>query len=152
MEAVETNLPNGKERLLDACTTRPFCASTSATGTFHSLAAAASRSARTVAPASRYLGRKSRMLVEPSVFCDPYFFSSPGACDDRHVLPVRFHLIGDDHRERGADALAHLGARADDGHRAGRVEPHVDHRLERFTGRCRGRARLFAEASGSRCR
>ena len=79
-EAVETNLPNVKERLLAACTTRPFSAVTSTTGTFHSFAAAASRSARTVAPASRYFGRKSRMLVEPSVFCDPYFFSSPGAC------------------------------------------------------------------------
>ena len=37
-----------------------------------------------VAPALRYCGRKLRMLVEPSVFCEPYFFSFPWACSTRH--------------------------------------------------------------------
>jgi hypothetical protein len=33
-----------------------------------------------------------------------------------HLGPIGFELVGDDHRDRGPDPLAHLGAVAGDGH------------------------------------
>ena len=84
VRAVATSSPNGFVRPVGRCTTSCWRAKTSATSTFHWLAAAASSSARVVAPASRYLCRKSRMLVDPSVFCEPYL-GSPTACSTRHL-------------------------------------------------------------------
>ena len=37
---------------------------------------------------------------------------------DAHARPVGLHLVGDDHRQAGAHAGAHLGAVRDDGHDA----------------------------------
>src|SRR3972149_1532390 len=41
------------------------------------------------------------------------------------LRPVRFHLVGDDHGHRGADALPHLRAMADDRHDAVLTHAHV---------------------------
>ena len=83
--AAATSAANDTVRPLASCTTVCCRARTVLAFTPHWLAAASSSNARMVAPASRYFGRKSRMLVEPSVFCEPYFFSLPSACSTRHL-------------------------------------------------------------------
>ena len=47
---------------------------------------------------------------------------------EHHLRPVGVHLLGDDQRQRGHRALAHLGAGGEDGHRAiGRdAHPGID--------------------------
>ena len=50
--------------------------------------------------------------------------------DDAHLVPIRFELVGEDARERGADVLAHLGADDVDGDDTGRVDPEPDRRFE----------------------
>ena len=97
-------------------TTSWLRALTSATGTPQRLAAAASSMVRADAPIWRIGIRKCRVLREPSVSWLPYLTSSPGACTHMHARPVGFELVGDDHRQAGADAGAHLGAMGDDGH------------------------------------
>ena len=73
-----------------------------------------------------------------------------GRLHHAHALPVGFELVGDDHRHAGANALAHLGAVADDADDAVRgdrdehqrvVGPAVRHAVRavlRRIGRARG--------------
>jgi hypothetical protein len=65
------------------CTTSPFFACTSPTGTFQRAAAAASSIWRAAAPHRRIGMKKWRVLREPSVSWLPYRVSSPGACTTR---------------------------------------------------------------------
>ena len=106
-----------------------FSARTSATSTPQRVAAACSSIMRIAAPHWRIGCTKWRTLREPSVSWLPYFFSSPGACADAHARPVGLHLVGDDHRQAGAHAGAHLGAVGDDGHQAGRIDGDEDVRV-----------------------
>ncbi len=46
-----------------------------------------------------------------------------------HLGPVRFHLVGNHHRQARADAGAHLGASRDDGHVAVLVDGDINVRI-----------------------
>jgi hypothetical protein len=50
---------------------------------------------------------------------------------DLHLRPVGVHLLGDDERQRGHRALAHLGAGAEDRHRAVEGDLHPGGHAER---------------------
>ena len=51
---------------------------------------------------------------------------------DMHTRPVRLHLVGDDHRQAGANARPHFRTMRDDGHdtirRDGNEDMRIDHR------------------------
>jgi hypothetical protein len=83
VRADATRAPKAIARPVRSCTTWCCRARTSVAFTPHCFAAASSSNARTVAPASRHDVRNSRTLDDPSVFCDPYFLSSPTACSTR---------------------------------------------------------------------
>jgi hypothetical protein len=117
-EAATATAPKPSFLPLGLCTSWPFCASTSPTGTFHWLAAACSSICRAAAPQRRIGMNQCRVLREPSVSWLPYLASSPGRLDDADALHVGFELVGDDARQAGADALAHLRAVDDDRDRA----------------------------------
>ena len=78
------------------------------------------------------------MLVEPSVFCDPYFFSSPGACADRDVAssPLPFRRRRSSPWWCGCPGPSPSGAHDRDARR-GRGAPRPTHRLEWLVRRCR---------------
>ncbi len=74
----------------------------------------------------------------------------PRRLDDLHALPVGLQLVGDDHRHPGPHALSHLGAVADDRHRAvvrdgdegeGVVDPAVGHAVRAVLRRVVGAGR-----------
>ena len=95
-------------------------------------------------------------LVLPPAPCGPYFqpagASAPRTIAERQLLdadlaPVGVEFLGDDHRQRGLDALSDLrAARADDGIAVG-IDAH-----EHAEGGCRfsggGRAGCAGEARG----
>src|SRR5207247_9477889 len=58
---------------------------------------------------------------------------------DLDSAPVRLQLVGEDHRNAGAHALAHLRAMGDDGHGTGRIDGHEEIRVQRGTDGGRGR-------------
>ena len=70
---------------------------------------------------------------------------------DPNLLPVGLELVRDDHRQRGVDALTHLGAMHQDGHDAGRVDadPEVGRERGITLGEVRDGQRVAARV-GSR--
>src|SRR2546426_8753713 len=61
---------------------------------------------------------------------------------DTHPSPIGLELVRDSHRERRADALAHLGPVRDDGDESLLVDGHERRGIEtrHIHRRCRGRA------------
>ena len=87
---------------------------------------------RAVAPALRSFSQASRTLVLPPVICPPisllmYCFAGRRELDLDASRPTP-SSSADQHGQRGVDALAHLGAIAEEGDRCRRV-PMCSHAL-----------------------
>ena len=139
--AASATSPKRRVRPLGVCVMTLLAARHSEAATCQRAAAAAISISRAVAPAVRSEPCDMRMLRLPPVEKSPQTrlrrrFSSGRGEFDRHLAPVAFEFLGDQHRQRRRHALAHLRARDADDHGVVRPDhdPGVDLRRFRSVG------------------
>ena len=117
-----------------------FAAEQLAGSTCHRWAAACTSIARVAAPAWRNGFQKARMELELPVAWMPniglaYSFSFGGACFSSTLAEIGIELFGENHRDRGIDALPHLDLRHDQRGLAGMINADESIRRELAVGR-----------------